>query len=108
MNNKEFRRITQARLNKTKTALLAKGSEYARGDRLSNFKEVARMLGSTPETALLGMVVKHIQVTVDFIHDIDRGVVQPYERWDEKLGDIVAYMILLEALVRERLADNEP
>ncbi len=105
MNNDIFTKLVNKRLDLTKDTLCAKAEEYARGDRLSNFKQVAHLLGSTLEKALLGMVVKHIVATVDFISDIDNGTVQPYERWNEKLGDIIAYMILLDALINERFSE---
>ena len=102
MDNKHFQDIVQKRLDKTKATLSAKADEYARGDRLSNFKQIAHLLNVTPEKALMGLVAKHIVALVDFVNDIDKGVVQPYPRWDEKIGDINAYMILLDAIVQER------
>ena len=110
MKNKKFTDIMLTRLNQIQDTLSTKADEYARGDRLSNFKQIAHLLGITPEKALVGLVSKHIVALIDFINDLDNGVVQPYERWDEKIGYICAYMILLDALVKERkekLCTNE-
>ena len=41
----------------------------------------------------------------DFINDLDAGNVQCYERWDEKIGDIINYLILLDGLVQERIGE---
>lgn len=105
MNQEQFETIMKKRLIKTCETLTAKASEYARGDRLSNFKKIADMLDTTPEKALIGLVMKHIVALVDFIDDIyfdDK--LQPYSRWDEKIGDVMAYMVLLDAMVQERIA----
>ena len=103
METIEFDGIVRDRLKSTEQTLIKKAGEYARGDRLSNFKQIAALLGVTPEQALIGLVSKHIVAVVDFIKDIDRGVIQPYEQWDEKIGDINAYMILLDAMIQERI-----
>ena len=63
---------------------------------------MAHLQGVTPEHALMGLVGKHIVALYDFVNDIDKGIVQIYPRWDKKIGDIMAYMPLLEALIIER------
>lgn len=84
-----------------------KSDEYARDDdKLSNFKKTAAMKGETPEKALWGMVAKHIIATQDFINDLDKGVVRPICFWQEKIRDTINYHILLEALITERI-ENE-
>ena len=79
-----------------------KAEEYARGDRLSNFKKAAHLLGCTPERALLGFVAKHLVALADFVNDLEDGKNQSIERWNEKTRDISNYMVLLEALNIER------
>ena len=103
LETEKFNEIVQSRLKKVEKTLTAKADEYARGDRLSNFKQIAHLLHITPEKALIGLVSKHIVALVDFVNDIDNNVIQPYLKWDEKIGDINAYMILLDAIVQERL-----
>ena len=102
MENKEFNEIVVARMDQVRSTLLAKADEYARGDRLSNFKQIAGLLNCIPEQALIGLVSKHIIALVDFINDKANDRAQPYARWDEKIGDIIAYMILLDAMVQEK------
>ena len=88
---------THARMDKV---LRSKAAEYAHGgDRLSNFKDAAAMNGCTPEQALWGFVTKHIIALKDFIKS---GETRPLEQWEEKIGDIQNYMVLLEALLSER------
>ena len=99
----KFEELLVERLMKTKDTLTAKADEYARGDRLSNFKQIGYLMQVTPEKACIGLVSKHIVALFDFVNDLDNGVVQSADRWDEKIGDIMAYMPLLEALVIERI-----
>jgi len=107
MNNVEFNAVVANRCAEINYILGRKAEEYARGDRLSNFKKAAKLVNCTPERALFGFVAKHIIALMDFVEDIDEGLVQPQDRWDEKIGDIINYMILLEALVKERMGETD-
>lgn len=99
----EFDAVVGARLDKIRQTLLVKGREYSRDDdRLSNFTNGAKILRCTPERALLGYAAKQIVSVVDFVRDLDQGVERTKVEWDEKLGDAINYMILLEAVVTER------
>lgn len=102
MQNEQFETIVKARLEKIHETLLSKADEYARGDRLSNFKKMGELLNCTPERALIGLVSKHYIALVDFIADLEAGVLQSDSRWDEKIGDVMAYMVLLDAMIQER------
>lgn len=109
METKEFEEIIlKNRLFETERVLGTKGDEYARGDRLSNFKKAATLLGCTPERALLGYVAKHIVALADFVNDLEAGQNQSLARWTEKTGDIINYMVLMEALNIERSQDSSP
>jgi len=103
MNRKEFTKILNNRLKVCKGVLSRKGGVYATGmDRLSNFKSAGMLLNCTPERALQGMMTKHIVALNDFIARLDTNEVTPLAEWEEKIGDIINYLILLEAVVRER------
>ncbi len=103
MNIEQFTQILDQCLAETKETLGAKGLEYARTDRLSNFKQIAHLNGVTNEKALMLLVSKHIVALSDFVSDIDNGQVRDIAQWSEKIGDIRAYMILLKAMIIERL-----
>jgi len=107
METEQFNEIVRKRLIATSDTLTHKADEYARGDRLSNFKQIAHLTGYTPEKALGGLVAKHIVALYDFINDLDSGMSQPYCRWNEKIGDIIAYMILLDATILEKYPDGK-
>lgn len=102
MTGPEFEKVLQARFEKAKQLLSAKSSEYARGDKLSNFKKAAGLLGKSPEEALMGMLAKHLVSVGDFCQDVTAGRVIPYALWEEKITDVINYMVLLDAIITEK------
>lgn len=104
MNNKEFNKHVNERIKRTKQLLLTKGQEYAGQDRLSNFKEAAAFRHKTPEAVLWDYVTKHIMALNSFVNRYENENDESISiaQWGEKLGDIIAYMHLLEALLKER------
>jgi hypothetical protein len=107
MTSALFDDIVKQRLEKIQSLLLKKRAEYAPegGDRLHNFRRAAAMLNCSPEHALVGMWVKHVISILDIVDDIGRKV-PSLEMIDEKLGDAVNYLILLEAMLKERYMEE--
>lgn len=105
MNQQTFDQLVDARCRAIKTLLASKGKEYAREDRLHNFKRTAGFLNKTPETACWGFAMKHITSIADLIDSIeaDGAITAAPGLVIEKLGDGINYLILLEALVSERI-----
>jgi hypothetical protein len=104
MDSLKFNEILGSRISKITEVLGKKAAEYARGDRLHNFKAAARMGNTTPEDALLGMWRKHLISVFDIIEDTKKGIDPTEYLIDEKIGDSINYLILLEALMRERIS----
>lgn len=103
MTYQEFEKCFEARVDLCRRVLVGKNQEYARGDdKLHNFKEAAAMESESPEQALRGMLLKHWQSLRDLCNDLDKGQFHPISLWDEKLGDGLNYLFLLNALVKER------
>ena len=99
MKQEEFDIILKDRIKKVKKVLGAKAGEYAiGGDRLYNFKRAAEIGRTTPAKALLGMMMKHVVSVIDLIEDPDTVT---KERIDEKIGDTMNYLILLETILLE-------
>lgn len=102
MTTEVFDKIVDDRLRLTKNILSLKAGEYATSqDRLWNFRRAARLNNNTPEQALLGMLTKHIISIYDMVDNVE--VNRCKDVWQEKIGDAVTYLILLEALILERL-----
>jgi hypothetical protein len=103
MENKEFDVILETRIDLMRSVLQKKAGEYASADdRLHNFKRAGAMLGVTSETALLGMLVKHLVSLFDIVDNWQRKQAS-VEMIDEKIGDTINYCVLLEALLKEKL-----
>lgn len=82
--------------------LASKACEYASDeDRLHNFKAAAELEGDTPAEALRGMLRKHWVSIADLVWSDTIGEKPSFAMIDEKIGDAVNYLILLEALLKE-------
>jgi len=100
MDAAEFEEILEDQLTVIGGVLSSKAKEYATGDQLHNFKQAAALQGITPIEALGGMMAKHTVSIYDMIaSDEDFTLAQ----WDEKATDHINYLILLRALVIEKL-----
>lgn len=105
MKSEKFSEIVSARCAEIQTRLCRKAAEYAAGDdRLYNFKRAAEIGRTEPEKALWGMLLKHLVSIIDMVE----GRTLPAEYLiDEKIGDAIAYLCLLEAVLREKISVPE-
>lgn len=104
MNRTAFAKLVKARCKKIVSSLVTKQREYASGsDCLHNFKRAAELRRCSPKQALFGMLTKHLVSLVDMVESDT-----PYtlDIWNEKLGDSINYLILLEAIVIENTNEN--
>ena len=98
MTNEEFNIQVEKSFLRSKNVLLKKGKEYSTegGDRLEQFYRAGSAQGTTPTSALVGMVTKHFTSIADMAkrpHDYS------LKQWHEKTVDIRNYTLLLEALL---------
>lgn len=97
------------RLQKIRKTLLLKAKEYASNDnRFHNFDVAAHILNSTPERALQGMMLKHIVSIFDLIEwtEVNEQLITE-SLINEKIGDAINYLILLEGLLLRRINMKE-
>lgn len=100
----DFQKCIEYRLLKTQELLVIKGHEYVRNnDRFHNFNRTAAMNRETPTRALHGMLSKHIVSYLDMLDDIDKGIMPSDNTVNEKLGDILVYFHLQEALIKQTI-----
>ena len=93
-----FDDVVDERCLKIKEVLKQKAKEYATDkSRFHNFNVAARVANTTPEKALYGMMMKHLVSVMDIIEAPERF--SP-AHMDEKLGDLINYLILLEGMLR--------
>ena len=66
-------------------------------DVLHNFRVAAGLQGCTVPQALVGMMTKH---TVSVYDMINSGQSYAPAAWDEKIGDLINYLLLLRVAVK--------
>jgi hypothetical protein len=99
VNAETFDHIVERRIGAIRKTLKSKGAEYATDeDRLHNFVRAGALKNESPAQACWGFMVKHIISIQDMVKDPGQ-----YTRavWQEKLGDLINYSILLEAIADE-------
>jgi hypothetical protein len=100
----QFDEIVSYRCNEIKRILCKKSKEYAtETDRLHNFKRASRMLNCTPEKALMGMAAKHFVSVLDIVDSVDIIHLPSIAMIEEKIGDSINYLVLLEAVLKETI-----
>jgi len=104
MTKQEFDILVQQRVQKIQQTLIEKGKEYQRNeDPLHNFNVAAKLGNTTREKALWGFALKHYVSFIDMMNDVENGTLVKEERIDEKIGDLINYLILCEASFKDRL-----
>lgn len=99
MNKDKFNNLVEERVEKIKRILLEKSAEYSSDeDKLKNFKSGSPISGQTPTAYLWSLATKHLEC----IREMALGRLD-VKYYDEKIGDAINYMILLEGLFKENL-----
>lgn len=107
MNTIEFNKIVDERKAKITEVLQSKAAEYAVDDeRLYNFIRAGEMLRRPPSTALLGMAMKHFVSVIDMVEAYEKGNPPTEYLINEKIGDSINYLILLEAIFKNKRNDT--
>lgn len=103
----EFDEIINNRLDEIKNTLSIKAKEYIRNnDVLHNFNVAARINNITREKALLGFMTKHYVSLLDIINDIDNNKLPSEIMLNEKIGDILIYLCLLEVSIKDKIRNH--
>lgn len=99
MDSKTFNEETSAQIKRSVDVLCTKATEYATEDRLHNFKVAAELEQVPAVQALAGMMAKH---TVSVYDMCKSGKEYPLALWEEKITDHINYLLLLNALIRDK------
>lgn len=100
MNKATFEQILKSRIDKTHELLVTKAEEYAAdSDRLHNFNRGSKISGECPAKVLDGMLLKHYISYRDMLDKVQRGENVSFKHFDEKIGDIIVYFLLQEAVM---------
>ena len=104
MTGTDFDKIVDARLEKIKNVLQVKAKEYRRNDNaMHNFDKAAIIGNITREKALWGFALKHYVSFMDMLDDMEKGELPKESLVDEKIGDLINYLILCEASIKDQI-----
>ena len=107
MTEEEFNALVDRRLDLIREVLITKGKEYRRNnDPLHNFNVASRINNTTREKALWGFALKHYVSFLDMLDDIEKNKLPKKEYVEEKIGDLINYLILCEASIKDRMIND--
>lgn len=100
MTYDDFEFLVKFRFSKCQETLVKKATEYAtEGERLANFKRGASLLNTTPAHVAMGYGLKHLISVIDMV---EGRLPVTEEMMDEKFGDALNYLVLLEACLKDQ------
>lgn len=100
MTYDDFEFLVKFRFTKCQETLVKKATEYATEDeRLANFKRGATLLNTTPAHIAMGYGLKHLISVIDMV---EGRLPVTEEMIDEKFGDAINYLVLLEACLKDQ------
>ncbi len=110
MNMEEFHSLLESRITKMRDTLAAKSKEYSTNDdKFHNFRESAKLANESeaglfayPADEAAGFMRKHIVSIFDLINDESKGGKNRFAMIDEKIGDAINYLVLIEGMLIER------
>lgn len=110
MKTEKFKTLVDNRLEYIDSLLVNKSKEYTIDeDRLHNFNEASRITGESREKVLWGMALKHLVSIQDIVFEMnkDEKYIPSEFLVQEKISDMMAYLILLEASIEDK-RDKQP
>ena len=109
MTHKEFDKVLEERIAKIRTVLTSKAAEYSgdENDRLHNFNVAARVDNESREESLWGMAKKHLVSIIDIKNKVAKDILPERVLLSEKIGDMINYLILLEASIIDKIDKKE-
>lgn len=112
MKTTQFDAVVNHRLDESKRILIEKAKEYAKGDddRMHNFNRAAQITGECREKALFGFFLKHLVSVMDIVDDMNKNsnYIPAKPLVEEKIGDSINYLLLLEASIEDKRNKNLP
>lgn len=100
-------KVMDSRIQLITETLASKGTEYGvSNNRMHNFDRASFLKNKKPYRILEGFVLKHDVSYLDIMDKLDAGKSVSIEQIREKMGDIINYMILQEALLIRQAVEN--
>lgn len=109
MDRENFNKIVEARCESIKTTLVKKGEEYSTANNVfHNFDDsVGIAFAKSPEMVAWEYMSKHLQSIRDLVEQTQHGYAgfPKEEMINEKIGDAVNYLILIEGMFKQRIKE---
>lgn len=109
MTTEELNKLLTERYYKSKEVLISKGKEYGvESDTLKSFKEQADFsMHQEPTSVAWELLVKHLYSVRRIIGEYEcEDIIPDQDMIDEKFGDAINYLVLIEALFKELHSTN--
>ncbi|TXG79640.1 MAG: hypothetical protein E6R13_09620 [Spirochaetes bacterium] len=111
MDRPTFDQIVERRLDLIRKVLVSKGKEYSTDhDVFHNFRAATGVsFHDAPEKVAWEFMTKHLQSIKDILNHVETGGFNghPSEALvEEKIGDAVNYLILIEGMLKERIKNE--
>lgn len=108
MTTEEFDKVIERRVELINTVMRSKNREYATdADKFHNFKSARGIsFHCTQEKVAWEFMTKHLQSIKDMLEKVDKGghnSVPNADYIEEKIGDAINYLILIEGMLKERI-----
>lgn len=108
MKEKEFDFLVKDTLNTIENVLIIKGKEYRRNnDPLHNFNIGTGITNTTREEVIDSFMLKHYISYRDMLNDIKDNKLPTEEYIDEKVVDMINYLLLFKASVVDKIRNKE-
>jgi hypothetical protein len=105
MKAKDFNTVVVDVKKRMSEVLEHRAQFYADEDRFRNFKNVGRIKGTTKYDAFHGMWLKHYEALCNFMSKPTCKT--PYEQWEEKIIDMINYLVLCLGMVKEDFENHK-
>jgi hypothetical protein len=104
MTNDEFEEVMRAVFAACIKISQAKGHDYTKGseDALANFKGAGKDIGLDPMQVCWVFMNKHYQAITNYVRTGGQSESEPI---DERIKDLINYLVLFQALIIERRKD---
>ena len=104
----DINKVIGSRLDSVKELLKKKNKEYSySSDYFANFDDGSDFGDCSREYALWMYLVKHLSSLKKIVLDTNDGIYADISLVEEKVGDAIAYLVLLEAMMKDREEENE-
>lgn len=110
MTRENFNKHVEEVFTRTSNVLIKKGKEYANNDEVfHNFNNSTGISLHNENTSVAWeFMTKHLQSIKDILSELENTCLTPRftkEVIDEKFGDTINYLILIEGMLKEKLGN---